>query len=59
MPSEVATKVQGPPGPRKHTPAEEGVGVGTGLMPPQMPAALLGTQPAKNWITTLQLVVSM
>ena len=42
MPSAVATKVQGPPGPRMHTPGEDGVGVGTGLIPPQMPAALLG-----------------
>lgn len=59
MPSEVATKVQGPPGPRMHTPGEDGVGVGTGLMPPQMPAALLGTpQYPKNWVTTIQLLTS-
>jgi hypothetical protein len=25
-----------------HTPGEDGVGLGTGLIPPQMPAALLG-----------------
>ena len=30
MPSAVATNVQGPPGPRMHTPGEDGLGVGTG-----------------------------